>query len=222
MCKGLKENPARGYCKACTKISNATRKDRIIKPRTGKCQCGKERAEYSKSYCLDCLRERARTRTYTREQLDHRNELQNKRYVSRRKPPIVRLDPSLKEKKSKIHKPNVIVNGVYIMCSRPNCDNKDDLLSSGWCKPCHAAYYRERRKYLADAPDNEGQKIKRSVRVLTRNYITAGKLIKEPCEVCGTDKDVEAHHDDYNKPLDVRWLCRKHHREHHNNEKNKE
>ena len=104
MCKGLKENPERGYCKACTKINNATRKNRIIKPRTGKCQCGNERAEYSKSYCLDCLRERARTRTYTREQLDHRNKLQNERYVSRRKPPIERLDISLMKTRPKIQK----------------------------------------------------------------------------------------------------------------------
>ena len=44
--------------------------------------------------------------------------------------------------------------------------------------------------------------------------IKAGRLLRQPCEVCGEAK-VHAHHDDYGKPLDVRWLCPAHHREHH-------
>jgi hypothetical protein len=42
----------------------------------------------------------------------------------------------------------------------------------------------------------------------------AGLLVKQPCEVCGS-ASVQAHHDDYTRPLDVRWLCVKHHAEHH-------
>lgn len=39
-----------------------------------------------------------------------------------------------------------------------------------------------------------------------------GRLTRGPCEICGTTVKVEAHHTDYSKPLDVRWLCRTHHR----------
>lgn len=44
--------------------------------------------------------------------------------------------------------------------------------------------------------------------------LVAGKIIKKPCEVCG-DTESQMHHDDYNKPFDVRFLCRKHHRAEH-------
>lgn len=44
--------------------------------------------------------------------------------------------------------------------------------------------------------------------------IKAGNLNREPCEKCGAKK-AHAHHDDYSKPLQVRWLCAKDHaREH--------
>jgi len=42
-----------------------------------------------------------------------------------------------------------------------------------------------------------------------------GKLTPKPCNQCGADKRVDAHHDDYTKPLDVVWLCRKCHRKLH-------
>lgn len=43
--------------------------------------------------------------------------------------------------------------------------------------------------------------------------IHSGVIVRQQCEICGNK--AQAHHDDYNKPLDVRWLCLKHHRELH-------
>lgn len=44
--------------------------------------------------------------------------------------------------------------------------------------------------------------------------LASGRLVRQPCEMCG-DVNSEAHHEDYSKALDVKWLCFKHHRETH-------
>lgn len=49
---------------------------------------------------------------------------------------------------------------------------------------------------------------------MVNNSIRDGKLFSEPCAVCGSKNSV-AHHDDYLKPLNVRWLCQVHHIEWH-------
>lgn len=40
----------------------------------------------------------------------------------------------------------------------------------------------------------------------TRYAIRIGKLVRKPCENCGEQK-AQAHHDDYSKPLKIKWLC---------------
>lgn len=49
---------------------------------------------------------------------------------------------------------------------------------------------------------------------LVRRAVNDGRLVKQPCNVCG-NTNVEAHHDDYSQPLSVRWLCKKHHEQQH-------
>lgn len=54
-------------------------------------------------------------------------------------------------------------------------------------------------------------------RYTTSNAIRDGKLIRQPCIICGGK--AEAHHPDYSKPLEVIWLCNFHHRMEHKKEK---
>src|SRR5215207_7580125 len=85
-------------------------------------------------------------------------------------------------------------------------------------------YQREyKRDWNAKHPDRAQKTARKwsgNNRVAARTHqkvyyaITVGKLEKKPCQVCGNPK-VDAHHEDYSKPLEVIWLCRKHHREIH-------
>lgn len=61
---------------------------------------------------------------------------------------------------------------------------------------------RERNNRWRDKTGDAMNKVRQAIKV--------GKLIPAPCEWCGAEK-VEAHHCDYNKPLDVMWLCKKCH-----------
>lgn len=66
---------------------------------------------------------------------------------------------------------------------------------------------RAKRAYIDRNP------AKKAATDAVSNAIRDGRLVRQPCECCGAW--AQAHHDDYSKPLDVRWLCPKHHAEWH-------
>jgi hypothetical protein len=49
---------------------------------------------------------------------------------------------------------------------------------------------------------------------LLQRAIKLGKIVSEPCKVCGNPA-TEGHHPDYHKPLEVFWLCSLHHKQLH-------
>lgn len=65
----------------------------------------------------------------------------------------------------------------------------------------HVKYNREVRQKFPE---------KYKARYLLKGAVARGEIKKLPCEVCGVEKS-EAHHPDYSKPYDVKWLCKKHH-----------
>src|SRR5665213_1535561 len=52
---------------------------------------------------------------------------------------------------------------------------------------------------------------KNAARMAVNCAVRGGKLKRLPCEICGNPKS-EGHHEDYSKPLEVRWLCDPHHK----------
>ena len=51
--------------------------------------------------------------------------------------------------------------------------------------------------------------IRKRAQIAVNNAIRDGRLIKQPCFVCGSS--AHAHHPDYSAPLAVSWLCPPHH-----------
>jgi ribosomal protein S27AE len=72
-----------------------------------------------------------------------------------------------------------------------------------------AARTQMMRKWRNKADPQHLREIARAHAAVAR-ALKDGRLKRKPCEVCGAET-VEAHHADYSKPLDVRWLCKPHH-----------
>ena len=87
---------------------------------------------------------------------------------------------------------------------------------NGKCKECkneqgRAFYSKNKEKYKQKLVKyRKHNRAKTRAMKTVQNALRTGKLTSQSCEECGADK-ADAHHDDYAKPLEVRWLCRRHH-----------
>ena len=64
---------------------------------------------------------------------------------------------------------------------------------------------RNRKKRRGDSKATPNQM--RAINAVARAKAKGTLIKKDNCENCDSDFAVLAHHDDYSKPLDVRWLC---------------
>jgi hypothetical protein len=98
-------------------------------------------------------------------------------------------DPTFKPREAKL-KP----------CVQPNC-NGLTASDHGFCK-------RHRRKVYAAKEYGSKQRLAR----LSAWYAERKGLLVRPAHCkCGSSKRIEAHHEDYDKPLEVIYLCKKCH-----------
>ena len=78
------------------------------------------------------------------------------------------------------------------------------------------------RDYQRERTPNEVLRARNAVERAIKN----GRLVPQPCEHCGKQfrlsdgrNGIQAHHDDYSKPLEIRWLCYLCHRAEHREER---
>ncbi len=101
------------------------------------------------------------------------------------------------------------------------CTKRDVKTNYAVKREQYTAYERRRRprKYPPDTNEHvlpvrvlseEQRSVRRLARTAVSNAIRDKRLVRQPCEVCNNPK-VQAHHIDYSKPLEVRWLCLEHH-----------
>lgn len=103
--------------------------------------------------------------------------------------------------------------GTMTICK---CGNKART-NQRYCWECHALHMREWRSVN---PLSKDQRLKMNARCYINVYIKRGKVKRGKCEVCQSPH-TQPHHEDYSKPLQARWFCRRHHLGHHHKVKRK-
>jgi len=93
------------------------------------------------------------------------------------------------------------------ICTLCKINKKAQNGKQRWCNECRNENAKKNRKKYSEL--TEIQKKKSNCRSYSNVYKRSGKILINNCVICG--KKAEKHHEDYDKPLKVVWLCRKHH-----------
>ena len=128
-----------------------------------------------------------------------------------------------KETREKISKAN---RGIWVEFKCDYCKNPSEEKQSHYKRKkrhfCSIQCYTNFRKELLPKEEHNRfgtgftlkEKLKRiKARTILNHYLRDKKIQRGVCEIC--KEKAEAHHDNYDKPLEIHWLCFKHHRKHH-------
>lgn len=138
------------------------------------------------------------------------------------------------KERSEFHKRNASSDGLASKCkacqrlydSKRNKDPKRALARAEYAKTSRGrvAGNRAKKAWARRNPEkiaeiNKAYRKENPVKSRCHDIVAYAlrkeKVYREPCEICGHTKQVHAHHDDYAKPLEIRWLCPSHHRQWH-------
>lgn len=148
----------------------------------------KDRKEGYRTRCNDCINEKRRERFENLEKYKQKREREKKYYNSHRE----KLNEAQKkyyenlteEKKQKLAEKK----RIYFRNSQEQKKKKYEYLRNIY----------DKKKIYANIQIYEA--------------LQSGKIIKPSrCQICGKEKTLDGHHHDYDKPLDVIWVCRKCH-----------
>jgi len=137
---------------------------------------------------------------------------------------------------------------TYMAAHRKDYDHAIEMYNAGFSIEQVADYYGVTRQSMYKTLKRRGVQFRDNIKLGEENHFYRGTKAddhaqnilesaiekgiikrKTTCEVCGKEsvfKDgrtgIQAHHCDYNRPLDVLWLCQRCHHEWHKNNKAKE
>ena len=157
----------------------------------------KKTQDYAReSKCRDCMREYSR-------KYKEKYYKNNREIVIQRTKEHQANDPDIKKKRQLAHQAR-------------REERNAQMKAYAQTEAGKAVRQRAQEKYRSK-PE---YRLKQNARKKVLRAVKSGKLVKPIlCEDCQQEVFLEAHHEDYNKPLEVKWLCKTcHEKEHHLNE----
>jgi hypothetical protein len=185
-----------------------------------KCEKNKELAEFGKdkqksdglsTYCKECIKKRSEEQRkknpkyYEKYAENYRQE--NREILRKKGNENYKKNPEKYLELGRIsyhrHKEE-IAKRRKIKRSSPEAREKENLRQNEWRKQNKEKYGAYVRKW------QKANRIKINAHAKVHRAVENGTLIRGiKCEECGTGKGkMEGHHEDYNKPLQLIWLCR--------------